>query len=69
MINETETKRGRGRPRINPAESVMYGKFSCYLEPSRLEEMKSMAVAIGLTQAQFVRTAICQFMMKLKQAA
>jgi hypothetical protein len=69
MINETEPKRGRGRPRINPDEPVRYGKYCVYLEPSRLEEMKNMAVAVGLNPSDFARTAICQYMMKLKQAA
>lgn len=69
MINDANEKRGRGRPRINPAEPVRYGKYSIYLEPARLEEMKDMALAVGLTPSDFARTAICQYMLKLKQAA
>jgi hypothetical protein len=69
MDTEIKMKRGRGRPRMNPNEPKKLDKFTVYLEPSRIAEMKHIALEVGLTPSSFARTAICQHMLALKHAA
>lgn len=60
---------GAGRPPTPEAEQCKRGKFTVYIEPERIPQLRRLAKAVGLSLSGFLRMVSYSEMDRMDKAA